>query len=252
MIGTRTGRIVWHDLFTGNRKRSMAFYQRLANWRYVTEHATDFAWGGGEKDYVLALSGDEAGAGLSETPPELTNGWIAYVEVGDVDAATADAETLGGTILRQPFDVPGVGRNALLRDPHGALIGLSLSRHDFPAPGRQFGVEIHLSDGPAFPAEFYAQLFGWKTVPAQTAKKVGTVISGPSGAPVAVHLVGEPPDGRHAVWMPSVKVAQRDAALRDAEKLGAMAIGRMTSTSAQQHYPLLCGPDGEAVCLQEA
>lgn len=134
MTADKIGRIVWHDLFSSDRQRSMAFYRRVAGWTYVTEHATDFAWGGGEKDFVLALLDGEAGAGFAETPNALPDGWTAYVEVADVDASITTAERLGGTIIRRPFEVPGVGRNALIRDPLGALIGLSLSRHDFPAP----------------------------------------------------------------------------------------------------------------------
>lgn len=102
----------------------MAFYQQVAGWTYQIEHATDFAWGGGAKHFVLALSGDEAGAGFAETPPEQSNGWIAYVEVRDVDATAALSEKFGGNTIRQPFEVPGVGRNAPLRDPLGAVVGI--------------------------------------------------------------------------------------------------------------------------------
>ena len=66
MIADKTGRVVWHDLFTDNAGLSRSFYEGVAGWRYLTEHATDFAWGGGEKDFILALSGDVAGAGFVE------------------------------------------------------------------------------------------------------------------------------------------------------------------------------------------
>ena len=165
MATDKIGQIVWHDLFTADRPRSMAFYESLADWQYAIEHATDFAWGGGQKDFVLALGGGEAGAGFAETPPGFENGWIAYVEVGDVDAAATLAETLGGIVLRPPFEVPGVGRNALIGDPLGAVIGLSLSRHGFPAPRRQFGQELYLTDGAPFPETFYAKLFDWHVKP---------------------------------------------------------------------------------------
>lgn len=150
----KTGRFIWHDLFTKDLKRSMAFYKQVARWNYEIEHATDFAWGGGEKDFVLALLDEEAGAGFAETPPALPDGWIAYVEVPDVDETTILAEKLGGLIVREPFEVPGVGRNALLRDPSGALFGVSLSRHSFPAPTTQFGIEMYLGGAEAYPGAF--------------------------------------------------------------------------------------------------
>ena len=119
MTHSKAGQIVWHDLFTSDRKRSMDFYRHIADWTYQVERATDFAWGGGEKDFVLALLDDEAGAGFAETPPEHENGWIAYIEVPDVDAAVKHVDALGGEIVRKPFEVPGGGRNALVRDPLG-------------------------------------------------------------------------------------------------------------------------------------
>ncbi|MEM8695812.1 MAG: VOC family protein [Pseudomonadota bacterium] len=249
MTTDKTGRIVWHDLFTGDRRRSMAFYQTVTGWHYETEHATDFAWGGGEKDFVLALSDDEAGAGFAETPPALTNGWIAYVEVAEVDASAIAAERLGGTIVRDPFEVPGVGRNALLRDPHGALVGISLSRHDFPVPQRQFGVEVYLSTAPAFPEEFYAQLFGWQAGSPADGEQDGKHIAGPSGEDVALYLPDKPPSGTQAIWIPSLKVPQPEAALGDAEELGAIALGQ---EKPSDRYAVLRDPAGAAICLPKA
>ncbi|MCR9195825.1 MAG: VOC family protein [Hyphomonas sp.] len=250
MSDHKAGRIVWHDLFTGDRQGAMAFYERIAGWTYQIEHATDFAWGGGEKDFVLAVLGQEAGAGFAETPPELSNGWIAYVEVRDVDATAARAEQLGGAIIRQPFDVPGVGRNALLRDPLGALIGVSLSRHSFPAPRLQFGLEVYLSDTPAFPRAFYGPLFGWTPDPLHSETQGGIAIAGPSGDDLAVQLAAKVPDGEHARWVPSLKVTNVTDALRNAEQAVAEPLGDVLSGPAQSRYPLLRDPDGAFLCLQ--
>lgn len=225
----KIGRIIWHDLFTKDLKRSMAFYEQVAGWNYVTEHATDFTWGGGEKDFVLALLDEEAGAGFTETPPEQTDGWIAYVEVRDVDITTALAEKLGGTIVRDAFEVPGVGRNALLRDPNGALFGVSISRHSFPAPTKQFGVELYASGTQAFPAEFYSELFDW-TVDAES----NALVAGPSGDVVAEISADTLSAGSDAVWIPRLNIADVEAALRRAEKAGAVA---RTSDSENQNLP---------------
>lgn len=47
-----------------------------------------------------------------------------YVEVPDVDAALRRAESLGGTRMMGPDDVPGGPRIGKFRDPEGQLIGL--------------------------------------------------------------------------------------------------------------------------------
>ena len=46
--------------------------------------------------------------------------WLGYIDVDDVDAAVAAIEQAGGKVLMQPFDIPGVGRIAMVADPQGA------------------------------------------------------------------------------------------------------------------------------------
>ncbi|MEO1039503.1 MAG: VOC family protein [Pseudomonadota bacterium] len=219
------GQVIWHDLFTDDLEASMLFYKRVAGWTYRTEHATDFAWGGGEKDFVLALLEDEAGAGFTETPTELTHGWIAYIEVRDVNTTAALAKQFGGAIVRPPFEVPGVGRNALLRDPLGALIGISQSRHSFPAPTTQFENELYASRTEDFPSAFYGALFGWETQAAPN-EALGKAVVGPSGGAIAgVFAVASLP-GSEPRWIPSLKTAHFDASLKAAHDLSAEVLSK--------------------------
>ena len=250
MKAGKLGRIVWHDLFTADRQSSMAFYQCVAGWAYRIEHAADFAWGGGERDYVLALSGGEAGAGFAEAPPGLGNRWVAYVEVQDVDAAATLTEKLGGTIVRAPFDVPGVGRNALLRDPFGAFFGISLSRHSFPVPKRQFGLDVYLSEATATANAFYSRLFDWKVGSATARDEDGSVIAGPSGEGVAIILAAKPPTDAEAMWIPSLKVADPETALREAKVRGGKPVGEPLTVAANQHRSFLRDPNGALSCLR--
>ncbi|AAV95814.1 glyoxalase family protein [Ruegeria pomeroyi DSS-3] len=247
MTQSKAGQIVWHDLFTSDRARSMAFYQHVASWTYQIERATDFAWGGGEKDFVLALSGDEAGAGFAETPSGQQNGWIAYIEVPDVDAAVSRVVTLGGKIVREPFEVPGVGRNALVRDPLGAIVGISLSRHSFPVPRRQFGPEMYVSNGNDFPQTFYADLFGWQVSPERVKDRVALL--GPGGDLVATHHAATLPAGSNSVWVPCIKVASVSDAFRAAETKGARPASLEVNETVQVHDPILCDPDGAPFVL---
>ncbi len=205
MTEDKTGRIVWHDLFTDDAHVSRSFYGDVAGWHYVVEHAKDFAWGGGERDFILALSGDEAGAGfvaLEDAPPY---GWIPYVEVGNVDAIAARAEDLKGAVEKAPFEVPGVGRNCLLRDPNSALFGICLSRHAFPAPTRQFGPERYRAQPGAFPAAFYGSLFDWDILPADDTGRGRQSIMR-AGTEVAVLTEDAvQPHGRPS-WAPAIRV----------------------------------------------
>ena len=44
--------------------------------------------------------------------------------VEDVDATAANVTKLGGKVHMPPFDIPEVGRSAVVADPQGAAFGL--------------------------------------------------------------------------------------------------------------------------------
>ena len=50
--------------------------------------------------------------------------WVTFVQVADVDIACKDAEAIKGTILRKPYEAPGLGRCALIVDPQGSVFGV--------------------------------------------------------------------------------------------------------------------------------
>jgi hypothetical protein len=56
--------------------------------------------------------------------PGLPAQWIPYIFVDDVDATVKKAAGLRGKVCVPPFDVPTVGRIAVLADPQGAAFGI--------------------------------------------------------------------------------------------------------------------------------
>jgi predicted enzyme related to lactoylglutathione lyase len=66
-------------------------------------------------------------AGLvSLTAPEfdgVPESWMSYLAVDDVDKRAAKAVKAGAKLMKPMFDVPGVGRIAILREPGGAGVG---------------------------------------------------------------------------------------------------------------------------------
>jgi predicted enzyme related to lactoylglutathione lyase len=77
--------------------------------------------------YWIAKMGDQYVGGLFPlTGPEFADmpeGWMSYLAVDNVDARLNRAVAAGATTCREPFDVEGVGRIAILKDPGGAMIG---------------------------------------------------------------------------------------------------------------------------------
>jgi hypothetical protein len=77
--------------------------------------------------YSVAKTGDIPVGGLFPlTSPQfdgVPESWMSYLAVDDVDARVKKAQAAGATLMRPIFDVPGVGRIAILKEPGGAGIG---------------------------------------------------------------------------------------------------------------------------------
>ncbi len=77
--------------------------------------------------YWLAIQDGRPVAGLFPTNrPGLAgvpDGWMSYLAVDDVDARVKKAEAAGAKLMRPIFDVPDVGRIAILTEPGGAGVG---------------------------------------------------------------------------------------------------------------------------------
>lgn len=102
---------------------------------------------------------------------------MPYVRVDDVDATVTRACSLGATMAWEPFDVPGVGRNAVLRDPTGALVCPHMPTHTFPAPSGVFVGDILLTDDVPSVQAFYWELFGWDLEPRSDAAAAGNGVA---------------------------------------------------------------------------
>ncbi|WP_372425481.1 VOC family protein [Salinarimonas chemoclinalis] len=118
---TPHGYFHWNELMTKDLAASKAFYGETLGWTFE-EMPMDNG-----TTYAVAMVGGTAVAGLFDTShmgdeagPET---WFAYVSVHDLDAALAAARAKGGSVLREPFDVPQVGRIAIVADPRGVAVG---------------------------------------------------------------------------------------------------------------------------------
>ena len=122
-----TGEFSWNELISNDTAGAKAFYTSLFGWQ--TE-----AFQGGT-DYTLFKQGENMVGGLLQCPkPGVPSHWLPYVTVDDVDATAAQAKSLGAQVVMEPFDVPTVGRIAVLVDPQGAAMGLFKPRGQEPPP----------------------------------------------------------------------------------------------------------------------
>jgi predicted enzyme related to lactoylglutathione lyase len=159
------GTPVWYELMTRDADAAQRFYAQVVGWTIASAGMEGM-------DYRICTAPDgEAVAGVM-TPPEggPPPQWLFYIGVDDVDAAV-DACTAAGATLQMPaFEVPEVGRMALLADPHGTpfyvMRGASeeasrafVSRGE--APGHGVWNELTAPDQDAA-MRFYGTVFGWR------------------------------------------------------------------------------------------
>lgn len=118
------GQFGWNELLTRDVEAAKTFYSVLLGWAFV---AMPMPEGG---PYWVALANGKPVAGLMAaegagpgTPPQ----WFAYIEVDDTDACCVNVVAAGGTVLRPPWDIPEVGRIAVVMDSQQVAFGLMTS-----------------------------------------------------------------------------------------------------------------------------
>jgi uncharacterized protein len=171
----KQGDFVWYELCTTDAAAASAFYAKVVGWSVQDMSAM------GHDYHVLGL-GERPVVGVMTLPPEQmppSPVWFGYVGVDDVDAKAAEIKAAGGTIHREPSDIPTIGRFAVVADPQGAVIMLFKGMGDAPAPLEMMATgtvgwhELHTSDWEKA-WSFYSSAFGWAKDNAMDMGPMGT------------------------------------------------------------------------------
>lgn len=106
------------ELNTSDVAKAKTFFSQLFAWKME-----DMPMEAGS--YTLIDVGEGTGGGLMQHPvPGAPSMWLAYVLVDDIDATTKRVKALGGTVMKDKTEVPGMGWLAIIVDPTGAVLGL--------------------------------------------------------------------------------------------------------------------------------
>jgi predicted enzyme related to lactoylglutathione lyase len=254
MSDNNNGRFVWYELLTRDPKAAINFYTSVAGWK-----TQPFAEG---NDYVMWVGEQGPLGGVMQLPDEVAKmgappHWMAHVQVENVDTTASQAKKLGGTIHKEPEDIPTVGRFAVIGDPQGAFISVfkpdaPMTLHDSSKAGELCWNELMTSDNVAA-FNFYSQIFGWKIVqdmdmgPMGTYrvfgvgdKQMGGMMTIPKGAPM-------PP-----MWLYYIETPDLDAALARATKSGATIMNGPMDVPGGGRIAQLTDPQGAAFALHQA
>jgi len=128
------GHVLWTELNTHHVEAAKAFYGAAFGWTFEAMPIADGS------TYLLAkpVGAETPVAGIFEMSDPAFEGmpdhWLSYFGVADIDAALARVPALGGQILRPAWDIPDVGRIAIVRGATGAGEGWMM-----PPPGMRRG-----------------------------------------------------------------------------------------------------------------
>ena len=111
------GSFIWYELMSKDPDASKKFYDDVVGWNIGPKLA-------GDMDYrMISASDGHIGGVLRLTDEMVKHGarpiWLAYFGVDDVDATVAKIVAAGGKVLMPAWDIPDVGRIAMVTDPQG-------------------------------------------------------------------------------------------------------------------------------------
>ncbi|ACQ82174.1 Glyoxalase/bleomycin resistance protein/dioxygenase [Beutenbergia cavernae DSM 12333] len=256
----------WIDLEAPDLAAAQAFYGEMLGWTFEVATPPE-----APAPYVIARLGGRDVAGLaprSDGPAR----WNTYVAVDDAAATAARAVELGGRILSPASAAGDAGVGAAVADPEGTEIRLWQA-------GRRRGAQVanepgawnfsNLATDVADAATFYTDLFGWEfddvgfgvmiRVPGYGAHLAATIdpgiaerqaeVSVPTGFADAFGWQSPTSPAVPASWHVVFAVADRDASVATAERLGAVALH--TEDSDWAHDAVVRDPQGATFTVSQ-
>ena len=245
------GRFVWHELMTTDTDAAAAFYSKVVPWKTQDSGMPSYTLWMAGKTQVGGLTGLPDGSD-SGTPPH----WIVYVATPDVDATVAEAQRLGGKVLKGATDIPNMGRYAVLTDPQGATFAVYSPPGSPPdgaangGPGEFTWHELATTDYAAA-MSFYSELFGWEKGPGHDMGSMGVyqlIVHG--GAQVGgIYNLSTPSTPAH--WLSYVRVPDCTKATNAAKAAGGRVLNAPMEVPGGHWITIMEDPQGGAFAVIE-
>jgi predicted enzyme related to lactoylglutathione lyase len=113
------GSFYWNELMTRDAEAAKKFYGDTIGWTFDAMPMPDGTY------WVAKMGGTPVGGIFTMNGPAfegLQEHWVSYIAVDDVNARLKKLTAAGGKVHRDPFDIPNVGRIAIVEDPGGAVM----------------------------------------------------------------------------------------------------------------------------------
>jgi predicted enzyme related to lactoylglutathione lyase len=264
--GFEPGVPCWVQAVQPDPEAAVAFYTELFGWEaenlMPSDHPGDY--------FVCRLRGRDVAAIVSEhgapAPPSAV--WTTHVCVESADDTADRVNEAGGSLIGQPFESPGGGRQAVVSDPSGAVFCVWEPRERHGAqlvnePGA-WAISALRTPDPEACTRFYGAVFGWDTETfdlgdaQMTMWKLPGYVGGEPEQPVARDVVATmgPPDGDGAVgpphWSVDFWTRNVDEASSKATELGGMVLaGPYSIPDVGMRQAVIADPQGATLSLTQ-
>jgi predicted enzyme related to lactoylglutathione lyase len=225
---TTRGHFLWHELMTTDTKSAANFFGKVVGWKTKpwTDTYTMFMTGARPMGGLMVIPDDAKKMGA---PPK----WLSYIGTPDVDETARQAASLGATILKQPTDIPNVGRFAVIQDPQGATFAAFKALQEMPSDPKP-GVgdfswhELATNDWRSALA-FYKNLFGWEETESMDMGAMGTYqMYGWKGRTLGGIFNKPPQQPGPSAWLAYINVADAAKAVATIRKHGGQVLNGPT------------------------
>jgi predicted enzyme related to lactoylglutathione lyase len=133
------GTVWWTELNTHHPEKARKFWTEVMGWKAHVTAMGDMSRPPkpGEPSYTTFMNGEKPAGGCFHMEGEMfkhvPDHWFTYFQVNDVDASSKVVVAAGGKVVRPAWDIPGVGRIAVVQDVNGCTFGLGKPAMQMPA-----------------------------------------------------------------------------------------------------------------------
>ena len=110
-------KIIHFEIPASDIKRMIEFYSKAFGWKIEQ-------WDGEEYWLVTAGSADDPGINGAIYLKDWMKTVVDTISVKNLDEVIKKITENGGQIIKEPTDIPEVGKHAYFRDPEGTLMGI--------------------------------------------------------------------------------------------------------------------------------
>jgi hypothetical protein len=244
------GKFVWRDLMTNDITAVKKFYSELFGWTYIDVGESD-------NDYSVVLLDGKPIAGIFKLrdvkADQKYSQWISYLSVADMNQAINYVKASGGSIYREPFELPNRGTVSFAFDSQNAILSFVKSssgdtKDSDPVYNEFFWSELWTNDVDNS-IKFYTELLGYNYKKFDTRAQNKYHVLEKENRPRA-GVIKIPFENVKPHWMPYIAVKNPSEIVKRVEQLGG-TVYLGTEGIAGNNAAIIADPSGAVFTVQK-